>query len=82
MPYIHVDQREELDKGEDPADAGELAYVLTREVVKYLNRRGKRYTTLAEINGVLDSVKFEFQRQVLAPYENDKRSTNGDVWDK
>ena len=46
----------------------------------YLKKRGKSYTVLNEIVGVLEQVKDEFQRRVVHPYEDKKRMENGDVY--
>ncbi|HOK39385.1 MAG TPA: hypothetical protein PLC87_12045 [Bacteroidales bacterium] len=39
----------------------------------------KTFTTMSQIIGVLESVKQEFYRRVVAPYEEEKIKENGDV---
>ena len=92
MPYIRQEKREILDPAidglinelrglqlDDPEDNTEsnLNYIISR----LLN---KLYTVdYKEINnalGMLDAVKMEYYRRVAAPYENQKRFDNGDVY--
>lgn len=85
MPYISQDRRDELEpypvyKFEAPQTPGELNFVLTCEFRAYLQRKGRSYATMNEILGVLEAVKLEFYRRVIAPYENEKCEQNGDVY--
>lgn len=92
MPYIRQEKRDILDptidglidvlRGmqlDDPEDNTEsnLNYIIS----KLLN---KLYTAdYKEINnalGMLDATKLEYYRRVAAPYENQKRFDNGDVY--
>jgi hypothetical protein len=86
MPYVNSDARIRLDAGEPPRNAGELNYALTRLVDAYLVERGEdsgrvRYGHLNEAIGVLECAKLELYRRVAAPYEDEKRAENGDVYD-
>jgi hypothetical protein len=40
-----------------------------------------RYAHLNEAVGVLECAKLELYRRIAAPYEDDKRSETGDVYD-
>lgn len=79
MPYITPEQRQKLDKDPMPEDAGELNYLITRQLLSYLEKKGKRYATINEIMGVLSCVSQEFYRRWAAPYEDEKIRENGDV---
>ena len=90
MPYIEQDQKDRINnaafelyeyfgKGYD-LTPGQFNYVVTQLCLEYLDRKGMSYTTLNEINGVLDSVAKEFYRRVVVPYEDKKREENGDVY--
>ena len=78
MPYIPDADR--LRAAAQPATHGELNYALTRVVLRYLAQKGLSYGTLNDIVGALESAKAEFQRRVVAPYENKKIDSNGDVY--
>lgn len=74
MPYILPDQRPELNDGQ-------LNYVFTRLAHRCVEDRGLRYIHLNSLVGVFESAKAEFQRRVVAPYENKKIQENGGVSD-
>lgn len=80
MPYIDPVARARLAKDGEPADAGELNYDLTQLVLRYLAAHGLAYHTINDILGALEGAKLEFYRRVAAPYEEDKRAENGDVY--
>jgi len=72
----------------DIRNVGELNYVITRVILGYLKSHAPHpqaacafnYAGLNEIVGVLECVKQEFLRRVVAPYENGKIAENGDVY--
>lgn len=86
MPYVHPRARSRLDAGGTPHSAGELNYVITREVTRYLERErlqslvGINYQILNDTLGALEGAKQEFYRRVVAPYEDEKIVENGDVY--
>jgi hypothetical protein len=55
---------------------GELNFVITK-ILKEVYQL--RYFHLNRAMGVLESVKQEFYRRVVAPYENEKIKESGDV---
>ena len=61
---------------------GELNYLLTFLVNQYLFRHGETpsYTDYNEVVGVLECMKLELYRRLIAPYENKKKEQNGDVY--
>ena len=88
MPYIHQTNRDALANdlaslAEKLTGVGDLNYSITRLVQNFLARRRKpiEYTDCNEMIGVLESVKLEFYRRVLVPYEDNKCMTNRDVFD-
>lgn len=93
MPYILPTNREDYDKHikqllkevktNYPADRqvpGEINYIITKILLEYLQGRNCHYSDLNEIMGILESVKQEFYRRVVAPYEEKKTKENGDVY--
>jgi len=79
MPYILKERRNAVLR-DGPDNSGELNYALTLVIRSYLQRHGKRYATMNDIVGALDSCKAEFQRRVVAPYEDTKIKENGDCY--
>lgn len=77
MPYIKQESRKKLDAGAVPEEAGELNYVLSRECMNYLGRKGVSYGSINEVIGVLACAQAELYRIVAAEYEDDKREVNG-----
>ena len=88
MPYILPDDREKLRAATDAIDAaidatttaGDLNYMISLMAKAYIDAKGLRYEHLNAVVGALDSCKAEFQRRVVAPYEDRKIGENGDVY--
>jgi hypothetical protein len=82
MPYITQDQRDALDSGGLPADAGELNYCLTKLIRGYVNLKSKpSYQAINDVLGALRGAELEFYRRVAVDYEDAKIIANGDVYD-
>ena len=82
MPYIKQSDRDVLNNYVDlPASTtpGELAYLFHRLIARYLIQTGVTYQNLATTYGIIGTVKDEFYRRVVAPYEDKKIEENGDV---
>lgn len=79
MPYINQDDRIQMHKGRLPLNAGELNYAFTVLIIDYW-KRAPRYQTANDIVGALEGAKAEFQRRILAKYEDSKIVENGDVY--
>lgn len=82
MPYITKEQREELDdwlEGYDLFDLppGKLNYVITKLLLK---TQPKSYADYNALVGVLECIKLELYRRVVAPYEDRKKDENGEVY--
>lgn len=81
MPYITQERREALAQEEAlPDTAGELNYTFTMIALEYLERKGLNYQHINDVVGALEGAKAEFQRRVVAPYEDTKIQQNGDVY--
>jgi hypothetical protein len=82
MPYIKPADRVALyfEPHDTPQNAGELNYLFSEIARRYLHDKGKSYQTMNDIVGALDGAKTEFNRRVVAPYEDLKIEENGDVY--
>lgn len=86
MPYIVAERRKRFDSSinkiveewEFDYDIGEMNYCLSRIIWK-LWEKNLGYETGNELMGVLECVKQEFYRRILAPYEDKKLAENGDI---
>ena len=88
MPYIKKEQREKYlspieelvsilnSQSKDSLD-GQVNYVIT--VLMKRVYKPDSYNTLNSAIGVLESIKQEFYRKVVVPYEEDKERDNGEV---
>lgn len=81
MPYIPQEDRKKVPNHETNArSVGELNYEITTLVNSWLRNNGLCYATLNSAIGVLECAKLELYRRVAAPYEDGKRTENGDVY--
>lgn len=81
MPYIESKQVRLGLRLRDivPDNVGELNYLITFLCHEYVLNHGLYYNTLNDVDGVLGCARTEFQRQVVAKYEDKKRLANGSV---
>lgn len=79
MPYIKYDDRYCIDRGRDPETAGELNYLLSRLAIDYFKSNGANYQAINDVVGALAGALAEFQRRLVAPYEDRKAADNGDL---
>ena len=85
MPYIPKASREKYDGFidilvEDINCKGDLNYVISKICIGYLNKHKPiSYGILSGVKGVLDDAKDEFYRVYMVPYEDKKRSENGEL---
>ncbi len=82
MPYIPKARRDAIlsDFNSDRQTAGELNFMLTQEIMDYLDNKGLSYQTINDISGALTECLAEFRRQVVVPYEIKKAKLNGNVY--
>lgn len=81
MPYIKPEDRVKiLLDDENISNAGEFNYYISTLINWYIHQKGKSYSTLNELIGVLECAKLELYRRVAAPYEDIKIEENGDVY--
>lgn len=81
MPYIKNERRYDLiHHNMTPLTSGELNYVITEKILRYLHEKGESYQTYNDIIGVLECVKQELYRRKITDYENKKIKENGDVY--
>lgn len=87
MPYIYDEARQDLEFKREPENVGELTYVIQRSIAHYLLAKRAdgadlHYADFAEVLGALEGARVDFERRVLAPYEERKLAEHGDVWDR
>lgn len=84
VPYITNDAREALSRslydGGTPESAGELNFLISYLLDKYVTHHGLSYATINTLVGVLECAKLELYRRVAVPYEDTKIIQNGDVY--
>ena len=86
MPYIKPSDRTRIDRhvtGLAPTvkSSGELNYAITTLIDRlFANDWTPNYNSFNIVLGVLESVKLELYRRVIAPYEGEKMQLNGDVF--
>ena len=83
MPYIRdvLGARDDLIDGKCvPGSAGDLNFLFTHFIVKFLKFRGLSYSAINEVIGALECAKLEMYRRVAVPYEEIKIQENGDVY--
>lgn len=81
MPYISPEDRRRLALGGIVTTPGELNYRVHQLVFRYLPNR-PHYADFNEVIGVLECVKQELYRRMVAAYEDEKRAEHGDVYPK
>lgn len=91
MPYITKDQRQDLDgqikalahiikQGEAEDYEGEMNYIITNLLCQVMKPKdGWRYKWINRAIGVLECVKLEFYRRLVANYEVKAIAKNGDI---
>ena len=83
MPYIDEESRRKLDYEKlMPDNSGELSYVFSQIIRKYIWLKGRHYSTFNDITGALENIKLETFRREIGPYEQKKKEDNGDVFEK
>lgn len=78
LPYINPTRREELDWFPNPETDGELNFVITSMVLKYLGAN-PRYDDYNAAIGALECAKLELYRKSISQYEDLAIKRNGDL---
>lgn len=79
MPYVLGNRRVALELTRHAESRGELNFLLTIDMLDYLDRHGLSYDTLNDIVGAAELAKQEFIRRVVNLYEDNKIASNGDL---
>lgn len=78
MPYVSQQSQEKLSAVvsaidlADISNPGELNFLITSLLVRYIEMRPKQYTTFNDVIGALTASQAEFIRRVVNPYEEQK----------
>ena len=81
MPYIDEVRRVKLlEFNDQPQNAGELNFLITNLITKYIFMKGEKYQNYNDVIGALEGAKLELYRRKIAPYEDIKMRENGDVY--
>ena len=88
MPYIPQEEREELDELAGALTTqlrngnfrGKLNYFISSVAQGLIEANGVSYSFINDFIGVLECCKLELYRRVAIPYEDKKKSENGDVY--
>ena len=79
MPYVKQERREYLDQDYPAVTAGDLNYLITKQVAGFLNGEVD-YHGINMVIGALECAKLELYRRIASPYEDIKIEENGDVY--
>lgn len=80
MPYCTIEDKVRVQTFNHPETPGELNYAITLLLIDYTERKGLKYSTINDVVGAAEGAKAEYQRRVVAPYEDKKIAENGDVY--
>lgn len=64
---------------DDNLSIGDINYLITSIIHKYLKTRGLKYYNINSVIGVLECAKLELYRMVASRYEDKKRMENGAI---
>jgi hypothetical protein len=78
VPYIRKARRDAVHEG-GAITYGELNYELTTRILEFLSSH-PTYEEFQAVIGLLECMKQEFYRRMVAPYEDKKKEENGDVF--
>lgn len=85
MPYIDKMSRKLLTKKLrelwelPPLSAGKINFIITSFLLQQLPENA-RYEDFNKMLGVLESIKLEFYRRAVSPYEDKARDSNGEIY--
>lgn len=80
MPYLSKERQDELLSPDGfPTTGGDLNFIVTKLCLEFAGEH-PTYNVYNTIIGALEACKLEFYRRAVAPYEDIKIQTNGDVY--
>lgn len=81
MPYIKSEDRKRLAHfdNQHPQTAGELNYLITLLIQRYVKEKGICYQSFNDVVGAMECSKMELTRRFINKYEEEKIEQNGDV---
>lgn len=84
MPYIKQEDRSKKQElasnlADECKSVGDLNYSISVLMHRFLESKGKNYTNINSLIGVLECAKLELYRVIAAPYEDTKIEENGPV---
>lgn len=81
MPYLEKTIKYALKAGTiSPSEPGHLNFLFTELIKDYMALKGEKYQHYNDVIGALEACKLELYRRKVAPYEDLKIKTNGDVY--
>ena len=85
MPYIPEEDRHDMTHyinllSIQIITPGELNYVVSRLLHKAVESDSRNYENMSRYRAALLDAAEEYYRRVMAPYEDEKRRENGDVY--
>ena len=83
MPYLKEEDKKELGLKvyfARKSVPGELNYIFTEVIKKYIERNGESYQSYNDCIGALEACKLELYRRKVSDYEDKKIKENGDVF--
>ncbi len=57
----------------------ELAHLLLVTALQYADKKGPSFTSMSELIGTVEIVKGELLRRLVAPFNDDKIQSHGDI---
>jgi len=85
MPYVKKEDRNRFNvftrllDDQEINTPGELNYLITMLVHKYLNMKPENYQSYNDVIGALEGAKLELYRRHVSLYKDEKQVQNGDV---
>jgi len=86
MPYITQKSRKIIDsylyslfKIIDGCEVGDLNYIITKIIHKWIKETDLAYRNINAAIGILECAKLELYRIIAAPYEDKKKLENGNI---
>lgn len=86
MPYITEERKEFLSNAPEAEiaatelTAGDMNYLISTLLDEWIAEKGLNYDAVNTAVGVLECAKLELYRRIAAPYEDNKKEINGDVY--